>query len=206
MQEYIDQGHAQEIPAEELDVRNRPLWYLPHHPVTHPRKPGKVRVVFDSAARFEVVSLNDELMQGPDLANSLVGVLIRFRQEQVAIVADIEGMFHQVRVDPKDCDALRFLWWTNGDLKEEPEEYRMKKHIFGAASSPSCANLCLKKTTTLEQEKFDPETVRTVDRNFYVDDLMKSVKATEAAVRLVKQLREILANGGFRLHKWLSNN
>ena len=115
-------------------------------------------------------------------------------------------MSHQVRVDPKDCDALRFLWWTNGDLKEEPEEYRMKKHIFGAASSPSCANLCLKKTTTLKQEKFDPETVRTVDRNFYVDDLMKSVKSTEAAVRLVKQLREILANGGFRLHKWLSND
>ena len=84
MQEYIDQGHAEKVPVEELEVKDRSLWYLPHHAVTHPLKPGKVRVVFDCAAKFEGVSLNDELMQGPDLANSVVSVLIRFRQEPVA--------------------------------------------------------------------------------------------------------------------------
>ena len=46
----------------------------------------------------------------------------------------------------------------------------MKKHIFGATSSPSCANFCLKKTATLNQEDFDTETVRTVDKNMYVDE------------------------------------
>ena len=206
MQEYIDQGHAEKVPVEELEVKDRPLWYLPHHTVTHPLKPGKVRVVFDCAAKFEGVSLNDELMQGPDVANSVVGVLIRFRQEHVAVVADIEGMFHQVRVDPNDCDALRFLWWPNGNLQAEPEEYRMKKHIFGATSSPSCANFCLKKTATLNQADFDTKTVRTVDKNMYVDDLMRSVNTTDLAIRSVNQLREILAKGGFRLRKWLSND
>ena len=43
----------------------------------------------------------------PILANSLVGVLIRFRQEPVALVADIEGMFSQIRVDPKDWECLK---------------------------------------------------------------------------------------------------
>ena len=206
MQEYINQGHAEKVPVEELEVKERPLWYLPHHAVTHPLKPGKVRVVFDCAAKFEGVSLNDKLMQGPDLANSVVGVLIRFRQEPVTVVVDIEGMFHQVRVDPNDCDALRFLWWPNGNLQAEPEEYRMKKHIFGATSSPTCANFCLKKTATLNQADFDTETVRTVIKNMYVDDLMKSVNTNDLAIRLVNQLREILAKGGFRLRKWLSNN
>ena len=39
------------------------------------------------------ISLNDVLMQGPDLFNFLVGVLICFREEHVALFADIEAMF-----------------------------------------------------------------------------------------------------------------
>ena len=66
--------------------------------------------MFDSAAKFKGTSLNDQLLQGPDLTNGLLGVTIRFRQEPVALVADVEGMFHQVRVAPDDCDALRFQW------------------------------------------------------------------------------------------------
>ena len=52
IQEYIDKGHAQKVPKEELNFKEQPVWYLPHHPVTHPLKPGKVRVVFDCAARY----------------------------------------------------------------------------------------------------------------------------------------------------------
>lgn len=48
-------------------------------------------------------------MQGPDLTNSLIDVLLRFRQESIALMADIEGMFHQVRVPMADRRLLRFL-------------------------------------------------------------------------------------------------
>ncbi|XP_060589840.1 uncharacterized protein LOC132744996 [Ruditapes philippinarum] len=58
------------------------IWYLPHHPVVNPKKPGKVRVVFDCAAKYRGTSLNDNLLQGPDLTNSITGVLMRFRQAQ----------------------------------------------------------------------------------------------------------------------------
>ncbi len=68
-------------------------------------KPNKVRIVFDRAAEYRGVSLNSELLQGPDFTNKLVGVLMRFRQERVALVADIEGMFHQVRVSPRDIET-----------------------------------------------------------------------------------------------------
>ena len=109
MQGYIEKGHAQRVPEEECGVHVQPLWYLPHHPVTHPLKPEKVRVVFDCAAKYHGTSLNQQLLQGPDLTNQLVGVLIWFRQEPVALVADIEDMFHQVVVEQKDQDVLRFL-------------------------------------------------------------------------------------------------
>ncbi|XP_067055972.1 uncharacterized protein [Acropora muricata] len=194
MQEYIVKGHAQKVPKEELHFKEQPVWYLPHHPVTHPLKPGKVRVVFDCAA-----SLNQQLLQGPDLTNPLVGVLIRFRQEPIAMAADIEAMFHQVYVDPQDRDALRFLWWPDGDLQKEPEEYRMMKHL-------SCVNFCLQKTASTYQEEFEPDTIQTVMRNMYMDDLMKSVSSPEAAIKLSTQLRELLMKGGFRLTKWLCND
>ena len=203
--DYVKKGYASRVPEAEIKTGGRPIWYLTHHPVIHPHKPGKVRVVFDCAAKYNGTSLNEQLLQGPDLTNSLVGVLTRVRQEPVALVADIEAMFHQVRMNPLDCDALRFLWWPDNDLTRESAEYRMEVHLFGGTSSPSCANFCLKKTAEDNAGDFEPEVVNTVKRNFYVDDCLKSVRSINAATTLSQQLRELLSRGGFQLTKWLSN-
>ena len=203
--DYISKGYAQRVPKEELDIDGKPLWYLPHHAVFNPNKPGKLRVVFDCAARYRGTSLNDELLSGPDLTNSLFGVLVRFRQEPVALSSDIEAMFHQVMVDPKDVDALRFLWWPDDDLSKRPVEYRMTVHLFGSTSSPSCASFGLRKTAQDNAGDFSHEVIDTVLRNFYVDDCLKSVKSTEVAVELRKDLCALLSRGGFRLTKWLCN-
>ena len=106
---------------EEADHLGATTWYLPHFPVTNQSKPGKVRIVFDAAAEYNGTSLNKNLLQGPESTNCLIGVLLRFRQENTAIVADIESMFHQVRVREEDRDSLRFLWWdeSTADLLEE---------------------------------------------------------------------------------------
>ena len=47
------------------------IWYIPHHGVYHTNKPGKIRVVFDYSAEFEVRSINQELLSGPDLTNQI---------------------------------------------------------------------------------------------------------------------------------------
>ena len=98
-------------------------------------------------------------------------MLTRFKEEPVAFIGDIEAILYQVRVSSEDCDALRFLWWPEGNLSEEPEEYEMRVHLFGGASSPSCANFALKKTAKDNEADFSPEVIETVERNFiYVDD------------------------------------
>ena len=102
MEDLINKRYARKVSKENLD--NADVWYLPHHAVFHPKKPDKVRVVFDCSAKFQGTSLNDQLLQGPDLTNTLVGVLTRFRQEQIAFMSDIEAMFYQVQVRPSDCD------------------------------------------------------------------------------------------------------
>ena len=141
VQDVIKHGDAEEAQA---DVKEGEVWYIPHHGIYHPKKPNKIRVVFDCSSQYRGTALNDHLLSGPDLTNALVGVLSRFRIHAVAIVCDIERMFHQFIVRPEDRDYLRFLWWKDGDLTQEPTEYRMKVHLFGAASSPGCANYGLK--------------------------------------------------------------
>mgnify|MGYP000046602904 CR=1 FL=1 len=90
-------------------MKDRPVWYLPHYRVTHSLKPNKVRVVYDCGAKYGGTSLTQQLLQGQDQKHKLVGVLSRFRQESVGVVADVESMFLQMLVEPKDCDVLIFL-------------------------------------------------------------------------------------------------
>jgi len=91
-------------------------------------------------------------------------------------MADIEAMFHQIQIPRADRDSLRFLWWRNGNLHEEPTEYKMTAHIFVAVSSPSCANFALQKTAKDNAHLFDESVTSTVLRDFYVDDCLKSVE------------------------------
>ncbi|XP_033103980.1 uncharacterized protein LOC117106683, partial [Anneissia japonica] len=207
IQGYIENGYAE--PVTDGETKSGNIWYLPHHPVIHPLK-NKVRVVYDCAAKFRGTSLNDMLLKGPDLMNDLLGVLLRFRQCRIAIVSDIEAMFHQVRMIKSDRDVLRFLWWEGGDLSKLPKEYRMCVHLFGATSSPSCAGKALKQTADDNEVSNNDEIGRRateiIRNSFYVDDCLSSVENAELAIQLVKRLVEILDKGGFRLTKWLSND
>lgn len=204
MEEVIAHGDAERVPEE--DINKTPVWYIPHHGVYHPQKPGKIRVVFDCSAKFQGTCLNDHLLTGPELTNTLLGVLCRFRRGPVAIMCDIERMFHQFHVCVQDQDYLRFLWWEKGDLETQPATYRMKVHLFGAASSPGCANFGLKHIAAEGQGRFSEDTIKFIQTNFYVDDGLESVTTESQAIQLVKEARELCSTGKLRLHKFISNN
>ena len=202
---YISSGFARKLSKEELNKVSNTHWYLPHHPVTSPTKPGKVRTVFDAAAECEGTSLNKNLLTGPDVANNLVGVLLRFRQGKIAFAADIEKMFHQIRVREEDQDSLRFLWWTNG-YDNPPDTYVMQVHIFGAASSPCIANSTLRRVADDNAEEYSSRLITAVKKNFYVDDALPSENDEQSAIRLAHDMVELLARGGFNLTKFTSNS
>ncbi|XP_054869314.1 uncharacterized protein LOC129349591 [Amphiprion ocellaris] len=205
MNKVINMGYAVKVPDEELNRSDGKVWFIPHHGVYHPKK-QKIRVVFDCGVSYQGATLNGQLLQGPDLTSSLIGVLTRFRLEQVAVMADVESMFHQVQVPPEDADLLRFLWWPEGDVSQELQEYRMQVHLFGATSSPSCASYALKRCAEDNKDRFDAVAVDTVLHNFYVDDCLKSVASEQEAVKLHQDLTAICQAGGFRLTKWMTNS
>lgn len=163
-------------------------------------------MVFDCGASFKEASLNASLLQGPDLTSTLIGVLTRFRKEPIVLMSDIEAMFHQVRVPEEDVDLLRFQWWPNGDLSQRVVEYRMVVHLFGATSSPSCANFALRRCAEDNKELFSQHVFETIIHSFYVDDLLASLASEQEAICLYGDLRRICAKGGFHLNKWMSNS
>ena len=166
MGNLVSKGYSRKLTAEEAERRGRKTWYLPHHGVFHPQKKDKFRVVFDAAALHDGLSLNNQLHQGPDLTNSLPGVLLNVRHDPVALVADIEGTLNQFKVSPEDADALRFLWWEDSNL-ERPSQFQMTSHIFCATDSPSCANVCLKRAAEDNKGNFSEDAVNAVNKDFY---------------------------------------
>ena len=205
IKKLLDMGYAERVPEDQLQRADGKVWYLPHQPVINPKKPDKCRIVNDCAAKYCGYSLNDKVMQGPDLTNSLVGVLLRFRQGDVAFMADIEAMFMQVKVNQDHRDVLRFLWFEDHNTDAPFATYRMTSHLFGGVWSPSCANYALRHTAEELREEYSDEVVETVNRNFYVDDCLKSRDGTDETLHLATQLRDLLAKRGFNLTKWVSN-
>ena len=199
MANVLDNGHAEVAP---LLTHDEECWYLPIFGVYHPKKPGKVRVVFDSSASFEGVSLNSVLLQGPDLTNNLLSILIRFRMDAVAVTVDIEQMFYSFSVADKHKNFLRFFWYEGNDPTKPIIEYRMCRHVFGNSPSPAVAAYALRKSV----ENSVQEVKKFIHNDFYVDDGLSSQSSPSQAVALIKKTQKDLSKNSLRLHKIASND
>lgn len=209
MEKITSKDHASPVPSDEVEAQNGQVWYLPHFGVYHPKKPTQIRVVFDSSAEFDDVSLNKELLPGPDLANSLLGVLIRFRRENIVVMCDIKQMFHSFHVSPQHHDFLRFLCFEGNDPEKAVIEYHMNVHLFGNGPSPAVATSGLRKTVDHGEEREETTTEEVKDfvkRNFYVDDGLASTPTPKQSIDLISKAQEVLATANLRLHKVVSNS
>ena len=106
MEDLFQKGYAERSP----NASDGNKWYIPHHGVYQPAKPGKIMVVFECSTEYLGYALNKQLIPGPDLTNQIIGVLIRFREEQVAFEGDTEAMFYQVWIPECQRSMQRFFW------------------------------------------------------------------------------------------------
>ena len=202
MKKLFDMGYARKVARSYMEERS---WWIPHHGVYHPVK-KKLRPVFDCSAKVDDISLNSKLIQGPDPSKSLLGVLARFRKGKIAFMADIETMYYQVRLPEHHSKFLRFFWWEDGDISKEPDECEMRVHPFGAISSKSCVIFALHQTALDNEKEYGTEALETLLRDFYVDDLLKSLDGENKIIQLVKNIDGMCAAGGFNLTKFVCAN
>ena len=57
-----------------------------------------------------------------------------------------------------------------------------------------------------DNAKEDENLVKAVQRNFYMDDFLKSVRSPQEAIEIYQKVREILNKSGFILTKWITSD
>ncbi|XP_058816664.1 uncharacterized protein LOC131679936 [Topomyia yanbarensis] len=144
-------------------------------------------LVWDAAASVNGVSLNSELLKGPDMLVPLPRVICNFRERPVAFGGDIQEMYHQIRIRPEDRQAQRFLFRANSE--EAPQVYVMDVATFGSTCSPCSAQFVKNLNAADFSEKY-PEAVEAIVKRHYVDDYYDSVDTIEEASQFLEQIGE----------------
>nr|XP_046478563.1 uncharacterized protein LOC124217212 [Neodiprion pinetum] len=203
LQDYEQQGHMSLAP-DVTSARTEDTFVLPHQPVIRPESiTTKLRVVFDASAKTSLgKSLNDKLLIGPNLQKDLFEIILRFRSHKVVLTADITAMFRQIRVREEDRGLQTILW--RSDVSQPIQTYQLNTVTYGTAPAPFLAMRCLRQLAA-EDSKY-PQAAKTIEEDFYMDDVLTGAETIEKAVSLQQQVSTILQRGQFQLRKWRSND
>ena len=93
------------------------------------------------------------MLSGPGLTSQIIDVSRRFCEE-IAFMADVEAMHHQVQVPEHQQSFLKFLCWGNHNVDTKPHNYVICAHIFGPTLSASCSNYALCRTALKNEAVF----------------------------------------------------
>ncbi|XP_062558101.1 uncharacterized protein LOC134222976 [Armigeres subalbatus] len=182
---YIHEASKQELTAVDPGKR----WYLPIGIVQNPKKPNKIRIVWDAAATVDGISLNN--------------VLWGFRERKIAVVGDIMEMFHQLKMRREDRYSQLFLW--PGENAASLKTFVIDVATFGSTSSP-CSAQYVKNLNAAEHAEVYPRAAEAIERRHYVDDYLQSFDSEEEACQVVEEVKLVHRRGGFTIRNWLSNS
>ena len=185
----------------KVSSTDTPTHYLPHFGVKK-KSNNKLRLVYDAAAKSSInaYSLNSCLETGPDLMNSLLSILIRFRTFPYALKSDIRKAFLQIEIDEGDRDLLRTLWIEHGEVWI----YRFARLPFGLTCAPFILAATLKKH--LASSGLSPEKQHDIFRSFYVDDNVMGTNTLEELVDLKSSMVDLFEEAGMTLTQFNSNH
>ena len=105
----FESKHAEEVPSSDLKVIDT-VCVRSVHDVFPPRKSDKC-VVSHSSVKLQVMSLNDLLLEPPDLIHSQYDMLFRCRSEEVVLSCYIKLMLYNFLVSLGFRDYICFLWF-----------------------------------------------------------------------------------------------
>ena len=113
------------------------MWFLSHFAVKKDSTSTPIRVVYDGKARYQGYSLNDYLIKGENMNSALFEIALRFRENEVGMIADISKMFQAIKIKPEDARFHRFVF--REDQNHPIQVYELMTVTFGDKPSPPAA-------------------------------------------------------------------
>ena len=207
IQQQIRDGIVEIVPADEPTPAMGDVTYLPHRAVVKDDKvTTKMRIVYDCSAKSGGTSLNDCLYKGPCVTPLIFDCLLRFRANNIALVADIASAYLQISVVPEQRDLLRFLWFKNVINDDYTlQKLRFNRILFGAAPSQFLLNAVI-RTHAQTYHDIDPTFTKIVHRGFYVDDLNTSLNSSAEAIEFYEKCNSRFGDAKFEIRKWRTND
>ncbi|XP_024885139.1 uncharacterized protein LOC112463171, partial [Temnothorax curvispinosus] len=202
MQDYESLGHMTVV--NDTTSNTSPVYYIPHHAVvTQVNGQNKLRVVFNASAKTTSgKSLNDILQVGPTIQPTLFVIVLRFRQHQFVLTADIVKMYRQVEIIEEQRNLQRIVWRPASSLPLL--DYSVNTVTYGEAASAFLAIRSMQQAAH-DAKQSHPIASKVILEDFCVDDLLTGDDDINALRSLKTDLIEILRSAGFTLAKWNSN-
>ncbi|XP_052561903.1 uncharacterized protein LOC120426371 [Culex pipiens pallens] len=202
MKDYLDRNHMCKIIEDPTSTAT--TYYLPHHPVIRSSSTTtRVRVVFDALNKTSTgTSLNDVLLNGPVIQDDLRTIISRSRLFPILLVADVEKMFRQIRMDAEDLPLQRIRWRFSED--DPIDTYELLTVTYGTKPAPFLATRTLKQLSVDDATKY-PLAAERIARDVYMDDVITGAYHPAEAKQIREQLDTMTLGAGFPLRKWVSN-
>lgn len=205
IREQLQNGIIEIVPHPTTS-QTHPVHYLPHHGVRSRDKPKKLRIVYDASAKTgDNQSLNECLYRGPLMLEDLTGLLIKFREHPIGIVADVEKAFLQLGLQDFDRDVTRFLWLKDINCKAQPDNVlhlRFCRVPFGVISSPFLLNA----TIRVHLLKSNSGLMKQIAEDIYVDNIVTGTQTISGALSLYKEAKQSFDKLSMNLREWNSNS
>ena len=201
------QGIIEEVSDNQTGPVGR-TYFMPHLMVIRDDKETtKLRIVFHASSKMSgEVSLNECLEIGDTFYTDLLGVLIRFWFNRIALLADIEKAFLQIGIKEEDRDALRFLWVRDVTSEElVTRQMRFTRVCFGVISSMGHLGGTIHHHLDKHKDS-QPEVVIKIEDALYADDFSGGEDDDRKAIKLYKGAKKIFEEANMNLRKWKSNS
>ncbi|XP_074029259.1 uncharacterized protein [Leptinotarsa decemlineata] len=197
-------GYISKIDSEEIKCNLDRIWFLPHFEITNPNKPNKLRIVFDASARSNGVSLNDFLLTGPDLYNSLQNILLNFRIKKFAFTSDIKEMFLRIKVRKEDRISQRILY-RGMERTKQPDIYEINVFFFDSTCGPCLAQEA-KNSNAQDFSQYYPKAAEDIIDAHYMDDYLGGADTAEEAAEIINDVIYVHSKGNFEICNWIAND
>ncbi|XP_055308887.1 uncharacterized protein LOC129572810 [Sitodiplosis mosellana] len=197
--ESIELGHL-------VLEKNPPIdsHYIPHHAVFKNSTTTKLRQVYNASNKTaNGKSLNEQLVVGKIDQSSIFELIMRWREPKIAVIADLEKMYKQIRLNENQQHLQMILWRESCD--EPIKSYKMTTVTFGLKDAPYLAIRSLHEIAQRVKEKY-PRAAKAILKCFYVDDYSGGAETVDEALSILREMKQAFDEYGFNLRKIVSNS